>query len=142
MRVSAGTSTPTARRRRPFAELSPPDLGDSCSPFAEFIRHHEVPAPIRLIILLGLVPHVRPQMLDVLWIKNDASQRGFTEFGGAQVGAHGGFVPTGETAVFLLAGSDLAARFAAMRLFEGDQLLARQDVLHARGGRGLYACGR
>ncbi|HEX6007704.1 MAG TPA: ATP-binding protein, partial [Burkholderiales bacterium] len=35
-----------------------------------------------------------------------------------------------ETAAFLLAGDDLAARFAMTRLFEPDQFLARQNVVH------------
>ncbi|XXS75695.1 ATP-binding protein [Sorangium sp. So ce131] len=108
----------------------PPHLADSRSPWAEFLREHDVQPAIRLILVLALVPHVRPQLLDVLWIRNEATQRGFTELGGVQSAAHGGFVPTGETAAFLLAGDDLDARFEVMRLFDGDQLLARHGVLH------------
>ncbi|WP_437971299.1 ATP-binding protein [Sorangium sp. So ce260] len=122
---------------RPDAlQIAPPSLADSRSPWAEFIREHDVSPAVRLIVLLGLVPHVRPQLLDVLWIRSEATQRGFTEFGGVQSVAHGGFVPTGETAAFLLAGDDLAARFEVMRLFEADQLLARHGVLHLRPAAG------
>jgi ATPase family protein associated with various cellular activities (AAA) len=111
-------------------EIEPPSLEGRQSDYAAFFRQHEVQAPIRLVILLALIPHVRPQMLDVLWTKNEATQRGFTEFGGAHGTSHGGFVPTGETAVFLLAGDDLEARFDAMRLFDGNHFLARHDVLY------------
>jgi hypothetical protein len=110
-------------------EIAPPSLEGRQSDYATFLRQHEVPTPVRLVILLALIPHVRPQLLDVLWTKNEATQRGFTEFGGAHGTSHGGFVPTGETAVFLLAGDKLEARFEAMRLFEGDHFLARHDVL-------------
>ena len=110
--------------------IAPPDLSGSDSNYARFLRDHEVPPAVRLVILLALIPHVRPQLLDVLWIRNEVTQRGFTEFGGVQGTSHGGFIPTGETAAFLLAGDDLAARFAATRLFEGDQFLAHHNVLH------------
>ena len=113
---------------------APPPLDDPGGPYAEFVRRHALGAAERAVLALALVPHVRPQLLDVLFAKNDATDRGFTEFGGAHGGggaggAHGGFVPTGETAMFLLAGDDLAARFAAASLFDGDHALARHGVL-------------
>lgn len=111
-------------------ELAPPSLEGRQSDYAAFLRRYEVPPSLRLVILLALIPHVRPQLLDVLWTKNEATQRGFTEFGGAQGLSHGGFIPTGETAVFLLAGDSLEARFEAMRLFDSDHFLAHHDVLH------------
>jgi hypothetical protein len=118
------------REDRPQSgDIPPPDLEASSSRWAQFIRQHDVPPPIRLILLLGLIPHLRPQLLDVLWIRNDATQRGFTEFGGVQSATHGGFLPTAETAAFLLAGDDLEARFEVLRLFDGDQFLARNNVL-------------
>jgi hypothetical protein len=116
--------------RRRLLDIPPPALDGSRSPFAQFIRQHSVPPSVRLIILLGLIPHVRPQLLDVLWARNEATQRGFTEFGGVHGASHGGFIPTGETAAFLLAGDDLATRFEVTRLFEGDHFLARHNVLH------------
>jgi hypothetical protein len=109
--------------------ISPPDLGASHSPYAEFLQEFEVAPQLRLIILLALAPHVRPQLLDVLWTRNEATQRTFSEFGGAPSAQQTGFLPTGETAAFLLAGDQLAARFEAMRLFDGDRFLARRDVV-------------
>jgi hypothetical protein len=110
--------------------IVPPPLERGRSDYARFICEHRVPPSARLVILLALIPHVRPQLLDVLWSRNEVTQRGFTEFGGMQGANHGGFIPTGETAVFLLAGDDLAARFAMTRLYEPDQFLARQNVVH------------
>jgi hypothetical protein len=123
--------------RRDARDIAPPALEGKRSDYAAFLRQHEVPPAIRLVILLALIPHVRPQLLDVLFTRNEATQRGFTEFGGVHATSHGGFVPTGETAVFLLAGDDLAARFEAMRLFEGDHFLARHGAVHlAAAGHG------
>lgn len=110
--------------------LPPPSLDGATSPYAAFIRQHQVAPPVRLVILLALIPHIRPQLLDVLWTRNEATQRSFPEFGGAPASAHGAFIPTGETAAFLLAGDDLAARFETLRLFDPDAFLARYNVLH------------
>jgi hypothetical protein len=110
--------------------ITPPPLECERSAYARFICENRVPPSVRLVVLLALIPHVCPQLLDVLWSRNDVTQRGFTEFGGMQGASHGGFIPTGETAAFLLAGDDLAARFAMTRLFEPEQFLARHNVVH------------
>ena len=109
--------------------LPPPPLEGS-SPYASFLGQHNVDPRVRLIVLLALIPHVRPQLLDVLCTRNETTQRGFAEFGGLHAGSHGGFLPTGETAAFLLAGDDLAARFDTMRLFDADGILARLNMVH------------
>ncbi|NQD38306.1 ATP-binding protein [Permianibacter sp. IMCC34836] len=113
----------------PLTVLPAPDLSASTSPYADFLRANPLPLADRLILLLALVPTLRPQLLDVLYSKNEASQRGFSEFGGVQGNAHGGFVPTGETALFLLAGADLAGRLAMMQRFEPDQPLALLNLV-------------
>lgn len=110
-------------------ELPPPVLNGSESPYARFVHHYELPFAERLVVLLALIPLIRPQILDVLWSRNEETQRGFTEFGGVHGATHGGFIPTGETAAFILAGDDLAERFAIMRLFEGDHFFARHNIL-------------
>ncbi|MBV9773236.1 MAG: ATP-binding protein [Gemmatimonadetes bacterium] len=110
------------------SSVAPPDLGDS--PYGDFVRRHALAAPERLVLVLALIPHVRPQLLDVLWTRNEATDRGFAEFGGLHGVAHGGFIPTGETAAFLVAGDDLAGRFRVSRMFEGDHPFALHNVLH------------
>lgn len=111
-------------------EIAPPVLSSSCSPYAQFVCHYEWSFAERIVVLLALIPLIRPQLLDVLWSKNEATERGFTEFGGVQGTTHGGFIPTGETAAFVLAGDDLAARFELTRLFENDHAFARHNILH------------
>jgi len=110
-------------------DLIPPDLSTSDSPYGQFIRHYDLSVAGRLVILMALVPHIRPQLFDLLWVKNEATGRGFTEFGGLHSSTHGGFIPTGETAAFILTGDNLADRFALTRMFEGDHFFARHDIL-------------
>jgi hypothetical protein len=111
-------------------DIAPPDLSGSNSPYAQFVRQYEWSFAERMVVLLALIPLIRPQLLDVLWSKNEATERGFTEFGGVHGATHGGFIPTGETAAFILAGDDLATRFEMTRLFEGDHIFARHNILH------------
>jgi hypothetical protein len=112
-----------------------PALPVGTVPYADLVRRFALGPAERLVLLLAFVPHVKPDALDVLFIQNRALDRRFTEFGGLTGLSHTGFLPTGETALFLLAGSDLGARLrhrplldAAHPLFEGDVL--RLDNRH------------
>jgi len=109
-------------------ELPPPQLDDG-STYAQLVRSMGAGFDERLVLALALAPHVRPQLLDTLFVRNRNLDRGFTEFGGTQGKSHAGFLPTCETAVFLLAGTDLARRFTALRLFDATHWLQRRGVL-------------
>lgn len=110
-------------------DLTPPDLAGSTSEYAGFVRHYRLSFAERLALALGLVPHVRPQMLDVFHTRNAATDRRFTEFGCAQARPDGELWPTGETLAFLLGGDDLELRFSVPLLFEQGHFFARHDIL-------------
>ena len=107
----------------------PPDLSGSSSFYGRFLLEEQLSVPERLVLILALIPHVKPQLLDVLLIQNRTTARGFTEFGGVKGVSHSGFIPTGETAAFIIAGDNLTLRFEIARLFEGGHLFARQNIL-------------
>ena len=110
-------------------DLAPPDLAGSTSEYAGFVRHYRLSFAERLALVLGLVPHVRPQMLDVFHTRNAATDRRFTEFGCVQTRPDGELWPTGETLAFLLGGDDLELRFSVPLLFEQGHFFARHDIL-------------
>jgi hypothetical protein len=83
----------------------------------------------RLLLALALAPHLRPASLDLLFLRNQNLERGYTELGGISSKTHGGFLPTGETAAFLLAGDSLAQRFALLTLFDPGHGFARRGLL-------------
>ena len=114
--------------RNSVFEIAPPDLGASPSPYASFLRHYECSFAERLTLVLALVPHVRPQLLDVFHTRNKTFDRKFTEFGGVR-DANGDFLPTGETLAFILAGGDLETRFAVQTLFERNHYFAKHDIV-------------
>lgn len=106
----------------------PPDLSDSRSSYAQFIIRHQVPFTERLMLILALAPHIRHRALDIFFTRNTAYGRPFTEFGGMHSDQAGGFLPTGETLLFLLAGQDLEARFQVYVLFEPRHYFSRAQV--------------
>ena len=110
-------------------EIDPPYFNGSQSGFAQFIRKHELNFEERFIMVLALVPHVKPELLDAFLVKNNMTQKIYTEFGGKIGKDHTGFLPTGETAMFILAGSDLSKRFYLQRLFENGHIFAKESIL-------------
>jgi adenylate kinase family enzyme len=111
-------------------DLTPPDLGRDVSYYAEFVREHQLSFEERLTLILCLVPYLRPALLDPLLVKNPDTDKPFTEFGGFISSTHSGLLPTGQTALFLLTGDDLAARQSLLVLFSEDHLFYTLDILH------------
>ena len=106
-----------------------PDLSGDQSAWGLLVAEHGLDVSERLVMMLAAAPHLRPQMLDLLFVRDANIERGFTEFGGWKGRAHGGFLPTGETAALLVAGDDLAARLALRRMFEPDHVFHREGLL-------------
>ncbi|MCO6492327.1 MAG: ATP-binding protein [Phaeodactylibacter sp.] len=110
-------------------DIAPPALADSASNWAAFLDKYQPGVEERLALLLSLIPHMEPRLLDVFFTKNAQYDRPFTEFGGRSEGPHKGFLPTGETLLFLLAAGRLEQRFALMRLFQPDHYFIRDNIL-------------
>jgi hypothetical protein len=66
----------------------------------------------------------------VLFTKNSVSNRDFTKFGGRSSGNFGGFLPSAETALFLLAGNDLNRRFSYHYLFDAEHVFAEHGIVN------------
>ncbi len=82
-----------------------------------------------LLLLLALAPHVQPQFLDHV-IQESLPQPGdFPQLGGVRGKHFRGFLPTGETALFLLAGEDLEKRMEVQRLFGEEHFFAKKHIL-------------
>ena len=110
-------------------ELRPPDLDNDQSPYASLIRQHGLGFQERIVLLLALAPYIQPQLLDVFFVKNASYDRGFTEFGGIKGQNHGGFIPTGETAAFVLAVNDFEKRFQLISVFSDEHIFRKLNIL-------------
>ena len=109
--------------------LFPPSLENENSPYSQLIKKHQMGMSERLVLILALIPHIKPSLLDILNMKNELYDIPFTEFGGIRDNKHKGYLPTGETAAFLIAGSDLEKRFALLPLFEKEHFFYQQGIL-------------
>lgn len=119
-----------------------PALDGDPSEYARVVRECSMSPEERLVLLLALMPHIRPQALDPFFTHNKAIDRGFTEFGGWRGKTHGGLLPTCETAAFILAGGDLQRRIQAMTLFDDTHFFTRLGMLrvqHQGGGEPLFS---
>lgn len=81
------------------------------------------------LVLIALAPHLQPNLFDRV-IGNKLQQSGdFRDIGGVRGKNFRGFLPTGETALFILAGSDYKKRFEIQELFKPTHYFAKQQIL-------------
>ena len=112
-----------------IAIIPPPELPNTNAPYAALVHQLHLQPADRLVLCLCLIPHLKPQLLDTFFIHNQTLDRGYTEFGGLTGNAHSGFLPTCETAMFLLAGDNLSARLRYDNLFQPKHILFTQGIL-------------
>lgn len=110
-------------------EVTPPLHIETGAPYVKFIHANKMGMEERIAFALSMAPHIKPSILDILFVKNNDNDRGYTVFGGLKGVAHGGFIPTGETLLFLLAGTDIKKRFECMALFHEDHFFSAQHIL-------------
>jgi len=106
---------------------SPPEPGDPCA-YGAAVSHHQLGVHERLVLILALLPWIRPQALDPLLLRNASIDRPFTEFGGVASPARA-FAPTRQTALFLIAGDDLVVRTRSIAMFAVEGALVRNRLL-------------
>ncbi len=106
-----------------------PDLTNDQSFYASTLRRLAIDETSRMLLVITLAPHIRPSVLDVFFTRNAKLERGYAEFGGIKGDKYSGFIPTGETAAFIIAGSDLKKRFQLQQCLSDDHILSRQDLV-------------
>ena len=99
-----------------------------CS-YASFIIKNELNYLQRSILLLTLLPELRPGLLDYLFIFNKNIEKEMADTGGRRGKAFNGFIPTIETALFLFAGYNLKKRFEVLKEFYDDALLISKSIV-------------
>ncbi len=108
-------------------DIPAPALDAKKSLYASFVDHYQLSFAEQIAILLSLVPHIRPQLLDIFL--EEGRNMGFSEFGGVIGQRSGLFLPTGETLIFIVAGKNLDARFQLMDLFDPDHFFAKHGII-------------
>jgi len=100
------------------------------SPLTQFIRNNKLTIPETIILLLALVPHLSPGFISGVISEYLPKGGDFPEFGGVKGKNHRGILPTGETALYVLAGNDSNLRAQYLHFFSTEHLFARKEVLH------------
>lgn len=81
------------------------------------------------LILIALAPHAIPELFDRAIQEKIKTSGDFPEIGGMRGKNFRGFLPTGQTAVFLLAGEDRKKQMEIEQLFWSDREFYRKKIL-------------
>jgi hypothetical protein len=99
------------------------------SVLSRFFRSNKLSNDEIMITLIALAPHFDPAFFDNIILEKLSGQGDFPQFGGVRGKNHRGFLPTMETALFVLAGSDLDRRMKVEKIFSTDHFLVRNNVI-------------
>jgi hypothetical protein len=83
----------------------------------------------KIIFLLALIPNIIPGYFDSIIQEFLPNGGNFPEFGGVKSGNHRGMVPTGETALFILAGNDIEKRIGVLKCFSPEHVFHKKGIL-------------
>src|SRR5215203_5621868 len=102
-----------------------PSFDNGTDPLSCFVRENKLSIEEHYLLLIALTPHVRPEFFDQQ-IQEALPQPGdFPVVGGVRGKQFRGFLPTGETVLFLLAGEDwCVCQQMFHRLFGPEHLFA------------------
>lgn len=108
-----------------------PDVENWSLPLKDFlIEHHLERNPdVATLLLIALAPHARPELFDATILSFLENSNDYPEIGGVRGQNSRGFLPTAQTAVFLLAGNDMGRRKEIEMLLWTDQYLAKNKIL-------------
>jgi AAA+ superfamily predicted ATPase len=111
-----------------FPNFSVDDLEDA--ELSEFIIREKLSNHEIIILLLALTPHISPVFFNSIIAEHLPNGGDFPEFGGVKGKNHRGIIPTGETALYILAGNDIDKRLEISQLFEETHLFSCKNVLY------------
>ncbi|MCL1051833.1 ATP-binding protein [Shewanella abyssi] len=100
-------------------QVTPPDIASYSGTLAVWVQQHDLDFSCQLLLALALMPIVKPQVLDVLLMRNDNIERPYSEFGGGEY--QGAVVANGDTLTFLLGGESIEIRLQVQRLLSAMQ---------------------
>jgi len=106
-----------------------PDPSSWQLPLGKFIIGHRLNAAEATLLLIGLAPHFHPELFDEAIESKIPGSGNFPKLGGVRGKNSRSFLPTGETALFLLAGENRQQRLAMQSLFGVEHLFGQKKIL-------------
>ncbi|MEM6721428.1 MAG: ATP-binding protein [Bacteroidota bacterium] len=105
------------------------DFANDSSEFSKFVIENELKINEILILLLSMLPYIAPGFLTNILSEYFPEGSDFPEFGGVKGKQYRGIIPTGETAIFIIAGNDFKSRKAMLPVFNEDHVFAKKSIL-------------
>ncbi|POY36197.1 AAA family ATPase [Solitalea longa] len=99
------------------------------APLNLFLVHYQLNIEEYIILLLALLPHIQPNFLDNIIQEFLPNGGEFPEIGGVKGNNHRGTLPTGETALFILAGNDIRKRMEVSFYLSPEHYFAKDQIL-------------
>lgn len=115
-----------------------PMIYDDESPFAHFIKKHKPNFEEYILLIMALASHVKVDFYDEIWEQHIPKTGDFPKIGGVRENNSRAFLPTVETALFILAGDDLEKRFEVQRLLSPEHWLRKQHILEVEAAKYGY----
>lgn len=106
-----------------------PVPGQGGDPYERFQAANRLSFEARCILLLALIPHIKPAFFDTLITRVFPEGGDLYVVGGVRGLRHRGMLPTGETAAFLLAGNDLRRKLGLLEYFSPDHSFSVEHIL-------------
>ena len=106
-----------------------PDLSKWQLPMAEFIKQNKLTADETILMLIALAPHIRPEIFDAAIDSKIKNSGDFPNIGGARGKNSRFFLPTGQTALFLIADDNLNKRLQVQQLFGAEHIFWEKKII-------------
>ncbi|WP_422089514.1 ATP-binding protein [Tenacibaculum ovolyticum] len=102
---------------------------DEDSPVASYVNQHLLTNEDKVLLLLAIVSEILPSFLNNIITDFLPDGGDFSEFGGVKGKNHRGIIPTGETALYLLAGNAIEERTKVLNFILHESVLFEKGVI-------------
>lgn len=95
----------------------------------EFLSQRKLIVDEYILLLLAIAPHIQPHLIDGIIHHYLPLGGDFVEIGGVKGTNFRGMLPTGETALFIIAGNDLEKKLNLQKSLFEDSYLVKENIL-------------
>lgn len=99
------------------------------NPFTSFLKTSKLKEKEIVVLIIAIANHFNPSFFDDIIQKNLPRSGDFPQLGGTRGKNFRGFLPTGETVLFILGGNDMIKRMQLQKIFDTDHFFATSNVL-------------
>ncbi|GAA3511865.1 hypothetical protein GCM10022393_26970 [Aquimarina addita] len=110
-----------------FPTYEPEKFDDSS--ISRFIKKTNLPQTETIVLLLALVPHLLPGFLSSILATYFPDGGELPEFGGIKGTHYRGIFPTGETVLYILAGTHIQQRIEVSSIFEAQHVFKKNNIV-------------